>query len=71
MCFSSPKSAAPQAAPPPVTQSATQVQDAAEQQRRAALLRKGQNQSLFGGTANQSEQGQGQAGGQPLKGLLG
>lgn len=62
---------APQAAPPPVSQGATQVQDAADQQRKAALLRKGQNQSLFAGAKTGTEQGQGQAGGQQLKGLLG
>jgi hypothetical protein len=71
MCFGSKSPKAPQAAPPPVTQAATQVQDASDQQRRAALLRKGQNQSMFGGANAMNEQGQGQAGGQPLKGMLG
>ncbi len=61
----------PQAAPPPVSQGATQVQDAADQQRRAALLRKGRNQSMFAGANTDTEQGQGKAGGQQLKGLLG
>jgi hypothetical protein len=71
MCFGGSKPKAPQPAPPPVTQASTQVQDASDQQRRAALLRKGQNQSMFGGANTPGEQGQGQAGGQPLKGLLG
>lgn len=71
MCFNSSKPKAAPAAPPPVTQASTQVQDASEQQRRAALLRRGQNQSMFGGANAQGEQGQGQAGGQPLKGMLG
>jgi len=51
------------------------VLDASEQVRKAALLRKGQNQTLFGGAQgqgqSQSQLGNGQAGGQQFKGLLG
>jgi len=65
------KPPAPQAAPPPVSLGATQAQDASDQERRAALLRKGRNQSLFAGANNGGELGNGQAGGQQLRGLLG